>query len=227
MYFKRMELNGFKSFADPVTIEFTEGMTCIVGPNGSGKSNISDAIRWVLGEQSPKMLRGGKMEEVIFAGTQSRKPKGLAEVTLVIDNSDHTLPIDYTEVGITRRMYRSGESEYMINRTPCRLRDIRELIMDTGIGVEGYSIIGQGKIADIISNKMDSRREIFEEAAGIVKYRNKKAETERRLESASQNLARSNTATRKRKRNAGWKAPIRTWRGSTTSYPRSKAASAA
>ena len=192
MYFKRMELNGFKSFADPVTIEFTEGMTCIVGPNGSGKSNISDAIRWVLGEQSPKMLRGGKMEEVIFAGTQSRKPKGLAEVTLVIDNSDHTLPIDYSEVGITRRMYRSGESEYMINRTPCRLRDIRELIMDTGIGVEGYSIIGQGKIADIISNKMDSRREIFEEAAGIVKYRTKKAETERKLESASQNLARVN-----------------------------------
>ena len=192
MYFKRMELNGFKSFADPVTIEFTEGMTCIVGPNGSGKSNISDAIRWVLGEQSPKMLRGGKMEEVIFAGTQNRKPKGLAEVTLVIDNSDHMLPIDYSEVGITRRMYRSGESEYMINRTPCRLRDIRELIMDTGIGVEGYSIIGQGKIADIISNKMDSRREIFEEAAGIVKYRNKKAETERRLESASQNLARVN-----------------------------------
>ena len=192
MYFKRMELNGFKSFADPVTIEFTEGMTCIVGPNGSGKSNISDAIRWVLGEQSPKMLRGGKMEEVIFAGTQSRKPKGLAEVTLVIDNSDHTLPIDYAEVGITRRMYRSGESEYMINRTPCRLRDIRELIMDTGIGVEGYSIIGQGKIADIISNKMDSRREIFEEAAGIVKYRNKKAETERRLEGANQNLARVN-----------------------------------
>ncbi|MBQ1475759.1 MAG: AAA family ATPase, partial [Firmicutes bacterium] len=192
MYFKRMELNGFKSFADPVTIEFTEGMTCIVGPNGSGKSNISDAIRWVLGEQSPKMLRGGKMEEVIFAGTQSRKPKGLAEVTLVIDNSDHTLPIDYAEVGITRRMYRSGESEYMINRTPCRLRDIRELIMDTGIGVEGYSIIGQGKIADIISNKMDSRREIFEEAAGIVKYRNRKAETERKLESASQNLARVN-----------------------------------
>ncbi|MCR4804584.1 MAG: AAA family ATPase [Clostridia bacterium] len=190
MFFKRMELNGFKSFADPITIEFTEGMTCIVGPNGSGKSNISDAIRWVLGEQSPKMLRGGKMEEVIFAGTQTRKPKGMAEVTLVVDNSDHILPIDYAEVGITRRMYRSGESEYMINRAPCRLRDIRELIMDTGIGVEGYSIIGQGKISDIISNKMDSRREIFEEAAGIVKYRNKKAETERKLENATQNLAR-------------------------------------
>ncbi|MBR0481203.1 MAG: AAA family ATPase, partial [Firmicutes bacterium] len=146
MFFKRLELNGFKSFADPVTIEFTDGITCIVGPNGSGKSNISDAIRWVLGEQSPKMLRGGKMEEVIFAGTQNRKAKGMAEVTLVIDNSDHMLPIDYSEVAITRRMYRSGESEYLINKNICRLRDIRELIMDTGIGVEGYSVIGQGKI---------------------------------------------------------------------------------
>jgi len=192
MYFKRIELNGFKSFADPVTLEFSDGITCIVGPNGSGKSNVSDAIRWVLGEQSPKMLRGGKMEEVIFAGTESRKPKGMAEVTLVIDNSEHTLPIDYAEVGITRRMYRSGESEYMINRVPCRLRDIRELIMDTGIGVEGYSIIGQGRIADIVSNKMESRREIFEEAAGIVKYRSKKAEAERKLESTSANLARVN-----------------------------------
>ena len=192
MQFKRIELNGFKSFADPVTIEFTDGITCIVGPNGSGKSNISDAIRWVLGEQSPKMLRGGKMEEVIFAGTQNRKPKGMAEVTLVIDNSDHELPIEFDEVGITRRMYRSGESEYLINKTPCRLRDIRELIMDTGIGVEGYSIIGQGKISDIIDNKMDSRREIFEEAAGIVKYRTKKNEAERRLEGANNNLSRVN-----------------------------------
>ncbi|MBR0139673.1 MAG: chromosome segregation protein SMC [Firmicutes bacterium] len=192
MYFKRMELNGFKSFADPVTIEFTDGITCIVGPNGSGKSNISDAIRWVLGEQSPKSLRGGKMEDVIFAGTQSRRAKGMAEVTLVIDNSERTLPIDFAEVGITRRMYRSGESEYMINRVPCRLRDIRELIMDTGIGVEGYSIIGQGKIADIVSNRMDSRREIFEEAAGIVKYRSKKAETEKSLANARINLDRVN-----------------------------------
>ncbi len=192
MYFKRIELNGFKSFADPVSIEFSEGITCIVGPNGSGKSNVSDAIRWVLGEQSPKMLRGGKMEEVIFAGTQSRKARGMAEVTLVIDNSSHILPIDYAEVGITRRMYRSGDSEYMINRVPCRLRDIRELIMDTGIGVEGYSIIGQGRIADIVGNKMGSRREIFEEAAGIVKYRSKKADAERKLESTSANLARVN-----------------------------------
>ena len=192
MVFKRIELNGFKSFADPVTIEFTDGITCIVGPNGSGKSNISDAIRWVLGEQSPKMLRGGKMEEVIFAGTQSRKPKGMAEVTIVLDNRNGLLPIDFSDVAITRRMYRSGESEYQINRSPCRLKDIRELIMDTGMGVEGYSIIGQGKIADIVSNKMESRREIFEEAAGIVKYRAKKAESERKLENASGNLARVN-----------------------------------
>ena len=196
MYFKRIELNGFKSFADPVTIEFTDGMTCIVGPNGSGKSNISDAIRWVLGEQSPKMLRGGKMEEVIFAGTQSRKPKGMAEVTLVIDNASHILPIDYNEVALTRRMYRSGESEYMINHAPCRLRDIRELIMDTGIGVEGYSIIGQGRIADIVDNKMDSRREIFEEAAGVTKYRTKKQEAEKKLVSASGNLDRVNDIVR-------------------------------
>ncbi len=192
MYFKRLELNGFKSFANPVTIEFNEGITCVVGPNGSGKSNVSDAIRWVLGEQSPKLLRGGRMEDVIFSGTQSRKAKGMAEVTLVIDNSDRTLDIDFAEVGITRRVYRSGESEYMINRIPCRLRDIRELIMDTGIGVEGYSVIGQGRIADIISNKMDSRREIFEEAAGIVKYRSKREETERKLQGASSNLERVN-----------------------------------
>jgi len=176
LYFKRIELHGFKSFADPVSIEFHEGITCIVGPNGSGKSNISDAIRWVLGEQSPKMLRGGKMEEVIFAGTASRKSRGMAEVTLVIDNSTGVLPIDYAEVAITRRMYRSGESTYSINNNPCRLRDIRELIMDTGIGVDGYSLIGQGKISEIVSNKPESRREIFEEAAGIVKYRSKKEE---------------------------------------------------
>ncbi len=185
-------MHGFKSFAEPVSIEFHEGITCIVGPNGSGKSNISDAIRWVLGEQSPKMLRGGKMEEVIFAGTANRKSRGMAEVTLVIDNSTGILPIDYAEVAITRRMYRSGESEYSINNNQCRLRDIRELIMDTGIGVDGYSLIGQGKIADIVSNKPESRREIFEEAAGIVKYRTKKAESERKLESSNGNLERVN-----------------------------------
>lgn len=192
MYFKRMELHGFKSFAEPVVIEFHQGITCIIGPNGSGKSNISDAIRWVLGEQSPRMLRGGKMEEVIFSGTASRKSRGMAEVTLVIDNSDESLPIDYNEVAITRRMFRSGESEYFINNNQCRLRDIRELIMDTGIGVDGYSLIGQGKISDIVSGKAESRREIFEEAAGIVMYRTRKAESERKLAAASANLERVN-----------------------------------
>ncbi|MGI6731553.1 MAG: chromosome segregation protein SMC [Anaerovoracaceae bacterium] len=192
MYFKRIDMHGFKSFAEPVSIEFHKGITCIVGPNGSGKSNISDAIRWVLGEQSPKMLRGGKMEEVIFSGTQNRKSRGMAEVTLVIDNTTGILPIDYTEVAIRRRMYRSGESEYSINSNPCRLRDIRELIMDTGIGVDGYSLIGQGKIADMVSNKPESRREIFEEAAGIVKYRSKREESERKLEASQNNLNRVN-----------------------------------
>lgn len=192
MYFKRLEMQGFKSFADPVVIDFHEGITCIVGPNGSGKSNISDAVRWVLGEQSPKALRGGKMEEVIFSGTASRKSRGMAEVVLVIDNSTGILDIDYSEVAITRRMYRSGESEYLINNNPCRLRDIRELIMDTGIGVDGYSIIGQGKIADIVSTKPEARREIFEEAAGIVMYKNRRAEAERRLETTSVNLDRVN-----------------------------------
>ncbi len=143
-------------------------------PNGTGKSNISDALRWVLGEQSPKQLRGGKMEEVIFAGTRTRKPKGMAEVTLTIDNSDKSLPIEYNEVAVTRRMYRSGENEYIINGNQCRLRDIRELFMDTGIGVEGYSIIGQGKIADLISTKPENRREVFEEAAGIVMYKSRR-----------------------------------------------------
>lgn len=192
LYFKRISMHGFKSFAEPVTIDFHEGITCIVGPNGSGKSNISDAIRWVLGEQSPKALRGGKMDEVIFAGTANRKSRGMAEVTLVIDNSENILPIDYNEVAITRRMYRSGESEYLINNNHCRLKDIRELIMDTGIGVDGYSIIGQGKIADIVSNKPESRREIFEEAAGIVMYRTKKAEVERKLSVSQTNLERVN-----------------------------------
>ena len=190
MYFKRLEMHGFKSFAEPAVIEFHEGVTCIVGPNGSGKSNISDAIRWVLGEQSPKMLRGGKMEEVIFSGTASRKSRGMAEVTLVIDNTEGLLPIDYNEVAITRRMYRSGESEYLINNNQCRLRDVRELIMDTGIGVDGYSIIGQGKISEIVSSKPESRREIFEEAAGVVMYKSKKAESERKLSSAKMNLER-------------------------------------
>ena len=192
MYFKRIEMHGFKSFAEPVVIDFHPGVTCIVGPNGSGKSNISDAIRWVLGEQSPKMLRGGKMEEVIFNGTASRKSRGMAEVTLVIDNSTGILPIDYNEVAITRRMYRSGESEYLINNNQCRLRDIRELIMDTGIGVDGYSIIGQGKIQNIVEGKPEERREIFEESAGVVLYKTRKREAERKLDNTNINLDRVN-----------------------------------
>ena len=192
MYFKRIEMHGFKSFADPVTIDLRDGITCIVGPNGSGKSNISDAIRWVLGEQSYKTLRSGKMEEVIFSGSASRRPKGMAEVTLVIDNSTGILPIDYSEVAIRRRLFRSGESEYSINGSQCRRRDVVELIMDTGIGVDGYSLIGQGKIADIISDKPESRREIFEEAAGIIKYKSRKETAQRKLESANVNLDRAN-----------------------------------
>lgn len=190
MYFKRLEIHGFKSFADPSVIDFNEGITAIVGPNGSGKSNISDAIRWVLGEQSAKELRGGKMEEVIFNGTENRRPKGMAEVTLVIDNSDQSLNIDYNEVAVTRRMFRSGESEYLLNNHACRLKDIRNLFVDTGIGVDGYSIIGQGKIADIISDKPSSRRQIFEESAGIVAYKNRKAEAEKKLEETKINLDR-------------------------------------
>ena len=192
MYFKRLDMHGFKSFAEPVSLEFMDGITCIVGPNGSGKSNIADAIRWVLGEQSPKLLRGGKMEEVIFAGTQNRKARGIAEVTLVIDNRDNVLPIEYDEVAITRRMVRSGESEYLINGNPCRLKDVRELIMDTGMGLEGYSIIGQGKISDIINNRGEGRRAIFEGAAGIARYRSRKSDAERKLGNASGNLDRVN-----------------------------------
>ena len=190
MYFKRIEMQGFKSFADPVNIELNDGVTCIIGPNGSGKSNISDALRWVLGEQSSRQLRGAKMQDVIFAGTTTRKPKGMAEVTLVIDNTAGILPLEYSEIAVTRRMYRSGESEYLINGNQCRLRDIRELFMDTGIGVEGYSIIGQGKIADIVSTKPENRRQIFEEAAGVVLYKSRKTEAENKLKSATIDLDR-------------------------------------
>ena len=190
MYLKRIELQGFKSFAEKTVIEVHQGVTAIVGPNGSGKSNISDAVRWVMGEQSAKTLRGGKMEDVIFAGTQKRKPLGYAEVSLVLDNSTHFLPCDYNEVEITRRVFRSGESEYMINRTACRLKDINELFMDTGLGRDGYSIVGQGKIAEIVSSKGDDRRQIFEEAAGISKYRYRKNEAERKLSHTEDNLVR-------------------------------------
>ncbi|MCG8483061.1 MAG: chromosome segregation protein SMC [Clostridia bacterium] len=192
MYFKKMEIQGFKSFAEHVNIEFHDGITCIVGPNGSGKSNISDALKWVLGEQSPKSLRGSKMEDVIFSGTSTRKSRGMAEVSLLLDNTSKILPIDFSEVSITRRMYRSGESEYLINNNQCRLKDIKGLIMDTGIGVDGYSMIGQGKIIEIINGKPEERRKIFEEVAGIVKYRTKKSEAERKLDSTNQNLLRVN-----------------------------------
>ena len=190
MFLKSIELQGFKSFADKVVLHINKGVTAVVGPNGSGKSNISDAVRWVLGEQSAKSLRGSKMEDVIFAGTQHRKPVGFAQVSLLIDNSDKALPIDFSEVTITRRVYRSGESEYFINKTPCRLKDINDLFMNTGVGKEGYSIIGQGRIDEILSTRPEDRRAIFEEAAGIMKYKVRKKEAERKLESTSQNLLR-------------------------------------
>ena len=191
MQLKRIEVQGFKSFADKTIIEFDGGgITTIVGPNGSGKSNISDAIRWVLGEQSAKSLRGAKMEDVIFAGTKHRKMLGLAEVSLVLDNSDHTLPLEFDEVVVTRKVYRSGESEYLINKSNVRLKDVQELFMDTGVGRDGYSIIGQGKIDTIISSKSDDRRSIFEEASGIVKYRTRKDEALRKLEHTNTNLDR-------------------------------------
>ncbi|MGE4283350.1 MAG: chromosome segregation protein SMC [Clostridia bacterium] len=190
MYLKAVEIQGFKSFPDKVLVEFGQGITAIVGPNGSGKSNISDAVRWVLGEQSAKILRGSKMEDVIFAGTELRKPVGFAEVSLTLDNSNKIVPIDYTEVTITRRVYRSGESEYFINKSSCRLKDIHQLFMDTGLGKDGYSIIGQGKIDEILSSKSEERRLIFEEAAGITKYKYRKEEAEKKLELTKQNLIR-------------------------------------
>ena len=192
MYLKRLELQGFKSFADKTVLEFMPGITTVIGPNGSGKSNISDSIRWVLGEQSMKSLRGSKSEDIIFAGTQNRKSLGFAEASIVIDNNDGKLPIEYSEVTVTRRIYRNGESGYYINKTPCRLKDVLELFMDTGIGKDGYSIIGQGKIDEILSNKSEDRRAIFEEAAGIVKYRVRKAESEKKLEQTKLNLLRIN-----------------------------------
>lgn len=192
MYLKKLELQGFKSFADKTTLEFKPGITAVIGPNGSGKSNVSDAIRWVLGEQSIKNLRGSKLEDVIFAGTQARKPVSFAEVAITMDNSDGKLPIDYSEVTVTRRVYRSGESEFFINKNACRLKDIVELFMDTGIGRDGYSIIGQGRIDEILSSKSEERRHIFEDAAGIVKYRTRKEESEKKLENTKQNLLRIN-----------------------------------
>ena len=190
MYLKALEIQGFKSFPDKTVLSFGEDITAIVGPNGSGKSNISDAIRWVMGEQSTKALRGGKMEDVIFGGTAVRKQQGFAEVSLILDNSDHIFPLEESEVMVTRRYYRSGESEYYINRRSVRLKDVNELFMDTGLGREGYSIIGQGRIDEILSVKSGDRREIFEEAAGISRFRHRKEEAERKLERTQENLVR-------------------------------------
>lgn len=190
MFLKSLDLQGFKSFAGRTKLEFHEGITAIVGPNGSGKSNVSDAVKWVLGEQSAKQLRGGKMEDVIFAGTQTRKPVGFAAVSITFDNSDGALPIEFDEVTVSRRVYRSGESEYRINDTACRLRDIEELFYDTGIGKEGYSMIGQGRIDKILSGRADERRELFDEAAGIVKYKRRKARAIKQLAIENDNLIR-------------------------------------
>jgi len=192
LFLKSIDIQGFKSFPDKIHVTFDRGITAIVGPNGSGKSNISDAIRWVMGEQSTKTLRGSKMEDVIFAGTAKRQAVGYAEVSLTIDNSDLALKTDYTEVTVTRRYYRSGESEFYINKKSVRLKDIHELFMDTGLGRDGYSMIGQGKIDEILSVKSDERREVFDEAAGITKYRYRKEEAERKLQSSEENLIRIN-----------------------------------
>lgn len=190
MYLKSIEVNGFKSFANKIVFEFNDGITGIVGPNGSGKSNVGDAVRWVLGEQSAKQLRGSKMEDVIFSGTELRKAQSSAYVAITLDNSDHKLPIDFTEVKVARRVFRSGESEYLINGASCRLKDVQELFFDTGIGKEGYSIIGQGQIEKILSGKPEDRRELFDEAAGIVKYKKRKKQAEKNLAEERDNLSR-------------------------------------
>ncbi|WP_078554730.1 chromosome segregation protein SMC [Bacillus alkalicellulosilyticus] len=190
MFLKRLEVIGFKSFAERMTIEFDKGVTAVVGPNGSGKSNISDGVRWVLGEQSAKSLRGSKMEDIIFAGSDSRKPLNFAEISLVLDNEDQYIPIDYTEVSITRRVYRTGDSEYFINKQSCRLKDIVDLFLDSGLGKEAYSIIGQGKVEEILSSKGEDRRVIFEEAAGVLKYKTRKIKAERKLAETQENLYR-------------------------------------
>ena len=190
MLLSSIQIQGFKSFADKTVLKFGRGITAVVGPNGSGKSNISDAVRWVLGEQSTKSLRGQSMEDVIFGGTDNRRPHGFCEVTLNIDNADRTLNFDNDFVSVTRRYYRSHESEYLINNVAVRLKDVHELFMDTGLGRDGYSMIGQGKIDNIISTKSDERRDIFEEASGISKYRYRKTEAERKLAAAEDNLLR-------------------------------------
>lgn len=190
MYLKQLDTVGFKSFAERVKVDFVPGVTAVVGPNGSGKSNITDAIRWVLGEQSAKSLRGAKMEDIIFQGSDTRKPLNVAEVTLTLDNSDQQLPVEYDEVSVTRRVYRSGESEFLMNKQTCRLKDITDLFMDSGLGREAFSIISQGKVEEILSSKSEERRVIFEEAAGVLKYKNRKKQSEYKLAETQENLNR-------------------------------------
>lgn len=190
MFLKQLEINGFKSFLGKIELNFTDGINAIVGPNGSGKSNIADAIRWVIGEQSVKTLRGNRMEDIIFSGSEKMKAAGFAEVTIVLDNTDKGIDLDYNEISVTRRMFRSGESEYYLNKTQCRLKDLTEIFMDTGVGKDGYSIIGQGKIDEILSNKSDDRRAIFEEASGISKYKYRKIESEKKMERTEHNIIR-------------------------------------
>ena len=191
MLLKKLETRGFKSFAEKLTIEFGQGITAIVGPNGSGKSNITDAIRWVLGEQNMRMLRGAKSEDIIFSGTsQGRRPLGMAEVSITLDNSDRKIPLDYSEIEIMRRVFRSGENEYYLNRSSCRLKDIQEILFGTGMGKNNLSVIGQNKVDEILNSKPEERRLIFEEAAGIAKYKQRKKESLRKLEDTNQNLVR-------------------------------------
>src|SRR5438270_7295997 len=192
MYLKRLEIFGFKTFAEKTEILFTPGVTAVVGPNGSGKSNVGDAVLWVMGEQNIRALRGNTSQDVIFAGTDRRKPLGMAEVALTLDNSTGILPLEFTEVTVTRRVYRSGEGEFFINRVPCRLRDIYELFLDTGIGRDAYSFVNQSEIDAILSVRAEDRRAIFEEAAGIKKYRVRKREALKKLENTRANLARVN-----------------------------------
>lgn len=192
MYLSKVEIFGFKSFANKVEIKFNSGLTAIVGPNGCGKTNVVDAIRWALGEQRTSMLRSDKMENVIFNGTVHRKPLGMAEVSLTIQNNKGILPIEFTEVTITRRLFRSGESEYLINKTPCRLKDIQNLFMDTGMSSNAYSVIELKMIEDILSNRADDRRVLFEEAAGVNKYKHRRKAALRKLEAVKQDLVRVN-----------------------------------
>ena len=190
LHLERIEMSGFKSFADKTVIEFDEGVTAVVGPNGSGKSNLSEAVRWVLGEQSAKNLRGKKMDDIVFAGSQTRKPVNIAEVTLILNNEDGFLPLEFSEVSITRRYNRNGDSDCFINKKPCRLKDITELLMDSGIGKDSFSMISQGKVEQIFQNKPEDRRIILEEAAGVARYKNRKTSAERKLSQTEEHLNR-------------------------------------